>query len=412
MPVFVYQALEAGGGKTSGEMEAASRREAFDKLRKQGLQPFSLTTKDGAESARSPSAAGRSAASGGNILTRSQVLLFTEELCDLLEAGLKLDHALQVIEQRQDKSALRNVAASARQSLREGAAFSAALKIASPSFTDLYCNMVKAGEASGTVAKILKRQVEFLTMMGELQRRVTSALIYPTVIFTAGIALLAIFMTFLLPQLTALLTKTGKTLPLATRMLIGVSEFFGAYWWIILVVLAVGFLLFRHFTAKGDGLAWWDRTKLQLPFVGPLLRMRFYAQFTQTLSTLLNNDVSLMQAMQLIRNATPNVFLQDLLERLADHVQDGAQLSRAIARTEFFPPTLVDIVQVGETTGDLGAALERSAKNYDKQLSIVIERATALIQPLVILVVALFVGLVAYSMITGILQTVSGLPRR
>lgn len=409
MPVFVYQALEAGGGKTSGEMEAASRQEAFGKLRKQGLQPFSLVPKGGA--AQAPAAA-RPAASGGNILTRAQVLLFTEELCDLLEAGLRLDRALQVIEQRQDKSVLRNVAVSARQSLREGATFSAALKNASPSFTDLYCNMVKAGEASGTVAKILKRQVEFLTMMGELQRRVTSALIYPSVIFTAGIALLAIFMTFLLPQLTSLLTKSGKTLPLATRMLIGVSEFFGAYWWIILAVLAAGILIFRHLTSKGDGLAWWDRTKLQLPFVGPLLRMRFYAQFTQTLSTLLNNDVSLMQAMQLIRNATPNVHLQDLLERLADHVQDGAQLSRAIARTEFFPPTLVDIVQVGETTGDLGTALERSAKNYDKQLSIVIERATALIQPLVILIVALFVGLVAYSMITGILQTVSGLPRR
>jgi len=295
----------------------------------------------------------------------------------LLEAGLKLDRALQVIEQRQDKSALRGVAASARQSLREGMTFSAALKKASPSFSELYCNMVKAGEASGTVSKILKRQVEFLTMMGDLQRRVTSALIYPSVIFSAGVALLIIFMTFLLPQLTALLGKTGQSLPFATRVLIGTSEFFGAYWW-----------------------------------VGPLLRMRFYAQFTQTLSTLLNNDVSLMQSMQLIRNATPNVFLQDLLERVASNVQDGAQLSRAIQRVQFFPPTMIDIIQVGETTGDLGAALERSAKSYDKQLSVVIERVTALIQPMVILMVALFVGLVAYSMITGILTTVSGLPKR
>lgn len=411
MPAFVYQALQAGGAKTSGEIEAASRQEAFTKLRQQNLQPFSLAPKGGAEAARADDDA-RAAATGGNILSRQQVLLFTEELCDLLEAGLKLDRALQVIEQRQDKSALRHVAASARQSLREGATFSAALKNASPSFSELYCNMVKAGEASGTVAKILKRQAEFLTMMGELQRRVTSALIYPSVIFSAGIVLLVIFMTFLLPQLTSLLTKTGKTLPLATRALIAASEFFGAYWWVILVVLAAAFLIFRHLTSSGPGRAWWDRAKLGLPFFGPLLRMRFYAQFTQTLSTLLNNDVSLMQAMELIRNATPNIFLQDLLERVADHVQDGAQLSRAIARVEFFPPTLVDIVQVGETTGDLGTALERSAKNYDKQLSIVIERTTALIQPLVILVVALFVGLVAYSMISGILQTVSGLPRR
>ena len=409
MPLFVYQALQSGGGKTAGEVEAVSRQDAFTKLRAQNLQPFSLAAK-GAE------AAGRedreAAGSGGHQLNRQQVLLFTEELCELLEAGLKLDRALQVIEQRQDKSALRGVAASARQSLREGMTFSASLKKASPSFSELYCNMVKAGEASGTVSKILKRQVEFLTMMGDLQRRVTSALIYPSVIFSAGVALLIIFMTFLLPQLTALLGKTGQSLPLATRALIGTSEFFGSYWWVILIVLAAGILAFRHYTSTGEGRTWWDRTKLQLPIFGPLLRMRFYAQFTQTLATLLNNGVSFMQSMQLIRNATPNTYLQTLLERVSDNVQDGAQLSRAVQRVEFFPPTMIDIIQVGETTGDLGAALERSAKNYDKQLSIVIERVTALIQPMVILMVALFVGLVAYSMITGILTTVSGLPKR
>lgn len=408
MPVFVYQALQSGGGKTSGEIEAVSRQDAFTKLRAQNLQPFSLAAR-GAEAA---AAAASVSSSGENILNRQQVLLFTEELCELLEAGLKLDRALQVIEQRQDKSSLSGVAASARQSLREGMTFSAALKKASPSFSELYCNMVKAGEASGTVSKILKRQVEFLTMMGDLQRRVTSALIYPSVIFSAGVALLIIFMTFLLPQLTALLGKTGQSLPLATRVLIGTSEFFGAYWWVILIVLAAGILAFRHYTSTGDGRAWWDRAKLQLPIFGPLLRMRFYAQFTQTLSTLLNNDVSLMQSMQLIRNATPNVYLQSLLEKISDNVQDGAQLSRAIQRIQFFPPTMIDIIQVGETTGDLGSALERSAKNYDKQLSVVIERVTALIQPMVILMVALFVGLVAYSMITGILTTVSGLPKR
>jgi type II secretory pathway component PulF len=408
MPVFEYQALQAGGGKTSGEVEAVSRQDAFTKLRQQNLQPFKLAAK-GAEAA---AAAKGDEAPTTNVLNRQQVLLFTEELCELLEAGLKLDRALQVIEQRQDKSALRYVAASARQSLREGATFSVALQKASPSFNELYCNMVKAGEASGTVSKILKRQVEFLAMMGDLQRRVTSALIYPSVIFAAGIALLVIFMTFLLPQLTSLLNKTGQTLPLATRILIGTSEFMGSYWWVMLLVLAASFLAFRHFTSKGEGRAWWDKTKLQLPVFGPLLRMRFYAQFTQTLSTLLNNGVSLMQSMQLIRNATPNVYLQELLQKVADNVQDGAQLSRAIGRTQFFPPTMIDIVQVGETTGDLGAALERSAKSYDKQLSVVIERVTALIQPMVILMVALFVGLVAYSMITGIMQTVSGLPKR
>ncbi len=410
MPVFAYKALKPGGDKVEGEIDAPTRTEAFARLGRQKLQPFSLRPRDGGVPAAASSSSVRSP--GGVALNRQQVLLFTEELCDLLEAGLKLDRALQVIEQRQDKSALRDVAAACRQLLREGATFSNALRHSSKSFSDLYCNMVKAGEVSGTVPRILRRQVDFLVMIDELQRRVTSALIYPSVIFFAGLVLLSVFMTFLLPQLTAMLSKTGQQLPLATRGLIAVSDFFAAYWWAVFLAIGAGAAGFRAATAKGPGREWWDRFKLGIPLVGPVLRMRFYAQFTQTLSTLLNNGVSLMQAMQLIRNATPNLYLQDLLVRISDHVADGAKLSRAIERVGFFPPTMLDIIQVGETTGDLGAALERSARNYDKQLSLVIERITAIIQPLIIIVVAVFVGLVAYSMIVGIMQTIQGLPKR
>lgn len=409
MPVFAYKALKPGGEHVAGEIEATSRADAFARLARQNIQPFSLDARDGSRSSAEPRRAGPT---GETALNRQQVLLFTEELCDLLEAGLKLDRALQVIEQRQDKSALRDVAANCRQYLREGATFSNALRHSSKSFSELYCNMVKAGEVSGTVPKILRRQVEFLAMIGELQRRVTSALIYPSVIFVAGIILLSVFMTFLLPQLTTMLSKTGGQLPLATRGLIAVSDFFAGYWWAVLLLTGLVVGGFHAATRKGAGRDWWDRAKLQIPLIGAVLRMRFYAQFTQTLSTLLNNGVSLMQAMQLIRNATPNTYLQGLLARVSDHVADGARLSRAIERTGFFPPTLLDIIQVGETTGDLGAALERSAKNYDKQLSLVIERITAIIQPLIIVIVAIFVGLVAYSMIVGIMQTIQGLPKR
>lgn len=411
MAIFDYTALGADGKRTSGNIEAATRQEAFDKLRREGARPLSLN-ESGTAAAKGDGAESTIQARDLPRLTSSQIITFTEELSELLDAGLQLEPALRVIEQRQEKSALRDVAAFLRRQVRDGVSFSRALKACGKNFSDLYSNMVAAGEASGAMPQILRKQCEYLAMMDDLQRRVASALIYPSIVFAAAILLMFIFLTFLVPQLTNLLSKTGQQLPLVTRMLVGASDFSLRWWWAMLAVgglLVVGFVKFIGTPAGRD---WWDRALLRMPIIGPVVRARFLAQFLQTLSTLVINGVALLQGILLMRAAVPNTQLKDLLGKVGELVGEGGHFSRAMKKVGFFPPMLIDILAVGEQTGDIGGALERAARKYDRELTARIQHITTLIQPLVILFIAGFVGIVAYSMITGILTSVNALRPR
>jgi type II secretory pathway component PulF len=242
-----------------------------------------------------------------------------------------------------------------------------------------------------------------------LSKKVTSALVYPAIVFSSAILLMFIFLTFLVPQLSVLLGKSGQKLPVITQALISVSLFCGHWWWAILALVVAAVLGAKAAVSTPVGRDWWDRFQLGVPVVGPVLRARFLAEVMQNLSTLVSNGVTMLAAMDLMRAATGNVYLKGLLERVADMVREGSSLAAAMRRTGFFPPVLLDILAVGEQTGDLSGSLARAAKRYDRELSSRIQHLTTLIQPAVILIVALFVGVVAYSMISGILSSVNAL---
>lgn len=406
MPDFSYKASEPGGGTTSGTITATSRPEAYRILRDRGLQPISV--------GEGP-AAPRRLVEGEVGLTRlgaAQLLFFTEELAELLEAGLQLEGALRVIEQRQEKSDVRVVAARLRQRVRDGVSFSQALRECGRTFDALYCNLVAAGEAAGALPQILKRQCAYLELIGDLQRRVVSSLLYPTIVFLSAVVLMFVFLTFLVPQLSVLLSKSGQKLPWVTEVLIAVSSFSGRWWWAILA--AIGLLIFgaRAAVRTPAGRTWWHRAMLDIPVVGPVLRAKFYAEMLQTLSTLVSNGVTLLHGLQLMIAASANVFLRGLLVKVSDMVGEGTGLASALRKVGFFPPVLVDILAVGEQTGDIASALERAARRYDRELTTRIGHLTTLIQPAIILFVAIFVGIVAYSMIAGILTSVNSLRAR
>jgi len=407
MPEFTYKATDAGGTSAAGKISANSRGEAYRMLRERGLQPTSVAAADGSATEQKR---------GGDEplpkLTNPQLLAFTEELAELLEAGLKLEGALKVIEQRQEKSGIQPVAAHLRQRVRDGVRFSAALKECGNSFDPLYCNLAAAGEASGALPQILKRQCAYLTLIEDLRRRVVSSLLYPSVVFASAVVLMFVFLTFLVPQLSVLLGKTGQKLPTITLALIWTSEFCGKYWWAIIAFIGLVVLLARAGVRTPAGRAWWDRAILDVPVVGPVLRAKFYAEMLQTLSTLVSNGVALLNGIQLMTAASTNVFLNGLLVKVGELVGEGTGLATSLRRVGFFPPVMMDILAVGEQTGDIASSLERAARRYDKELTSRIGHLTTLVQPAIILMVALFVGVVAYSMIAGILTSVSSLKAR
>jgi type II secretory pathway component PulF len=410
MALFSYHAVRRSGERVSGQVEAQSRTEAFRKLDRESLQPISLVQQEGIETNGAGTPEINSALPTRNIrLSGSQIILFTEEMSDLLDAGLQLEPALRVMEGRKELSGIKAVASALRQQVREGSSLSSALRLVSPSFGDLYCNLVSAGELSGSLPQLLRRQATFLVTMDDLRKKVVSALIYPSMIFVLGIGLIFLFMTYLVPQLTTLFQKTGKDLPLLTRMLIQTSDFFAHYWWAMIAGIAAAVFGFLQFIRMPLGRSWWHTTQLRLPLFGSVLRRRYYAQFSQTMANLVANGIPLLNSLRLMTSATGNVHLRSLTEKVVEMVGEGGSLSRALQRVGEFPPLFIDMIAVGEQTGDLAQALERIGRRYDKELNISIQRLTSLIQPVVILIMAAMVGLIAYSIINGIFDAISGL---
>ena len=406
MPAFTYTALTTTGQTVTGSVTVASRAEAFRKIEAQALTPVKVTQEEKSDAAKAKTAA---AASGPVKLKRAQLILFTEELADLLDGGLQIDQAFRVMQERQESGALRIIASTMRNELREGSSVAKALRKASPSFDDLYCNLAAAGEVSGSLPSILRRLANNLAVMADLQAKVTQAMIYPAFLIGACIVLMVVFMTFMVPQIMDLMGKNGQKLPAATQLLISFNHFMGEWWWAIGAAITAGVLTFRGYISSPAGRMWWDETKLNLPLFGPIMSMRFYAQFAHSLGNLITNGVPLLNSIRLVSKISANVFIQALLAKVTTLVSEGAPLSNTLRKVGSFPLLLADMIAVGEQTGQLGKSMEKCAIRYDKELDKRIKRMTSMITPIILIVMAVMVGTVAYSIVAAIAQSVTGI---
>ncbi|BCU78967.1 type II secretion system F family protein [Luteolibacter sp. LG18] len=430
MPVFAFKALNSSGAVTTGQIDATDRPEALRLLDKRGLQPVSL--KENA-AATVPSASKNKAKAEANYdkgvaakpaakakedaipegpikMKRAEVVMFTEELSDMLGAGLQLEPALKSMESRQELGSLKSVAYKIRQEVRDGMNFSAALKRVSPSFGPLYCSLAAAGEASGALDTILKRQAHYLKTLQELQSKLILAMIYPAFLVLAGIGVSVVFVTTLIPQLTELIKSTpGGKLPLPIKWMMAVSNHLGQYWYVYVILLIAGALFFKAWKDNDANKPTWDRVKLKMPLMGPVIASRFYVQFLETMANLVGNGLPLLRALELTRDATQNLSLRGELNRVIDQVGDGRAFSRALIRTGAFPALFVDMISVGEQTGKLDISLRRAAERYDKELNKDLQRIMALIMPTILIIMAGLIGTMAYLMITAIFQTISNL---
>ncbi|MES2995231.1 MAG: type II secretion system F family protein [Verrucomicrobiota bacterium] len=429
MPAFTYKALSTAGSVATGELDAADRAEALRLLERKGLQPVSISEataravvprskgkqkSKSVETLRQP--AGKADAEEEKVpegpikLKKAEVILFTEELSDMLGAGLQLEPALKSMENRQELGNLKAVSYKIRQIVRDGVNFSAALKKVSPSFGSLYCSLAAAGEASGALDTILKRQAHYLKTLSELQARLILAMIYPAFLILAGIGVSIVFITVLIPQLTALIESTpGAKIPLGAAILIGIADFLKKWWLVLVLVIVAAGIFFKAWKDNDANKPAWDAMKLRLPLVGRVISSRFYVQFLETMANLVGNGLPLLRALELSRDATQNRSLRTGLNHVIDQVGDGRSFSKALVRNGTFPPLLIDMISVGEQTGKIDQSLRRAAERYDKELDKDLQRIMALIMPTVLIVMAGLIGTMAYLMITAIFQTISNI---
>ncbi len=420
MASFRYKILQKDGGLAEGSVEAGSKGEATRRLNEQGSRVLSLTEekekKKSAKPAKAPvpgrPVGKRAAAPGENRLSSKQLVQFTEELSDLLAAGVQLDSALNSIGKRSESPAIARVAGSCYEKVRDGVPLATALRFSSPSFNELYCNLVSAGEVSGALGDILKLQVRYLNTLAELKGKLATALIYPSFLIVSGVAVSAMFVFFLIPKLRRLVESTGGELPPVAKILLGAGDFVKANWIALVVVFLIAalavFLLFQREATK----RWWDEAKLKLPLFGKLLITRFNVQFVETLSNLLVNGLPIVRALELVETTTANRYIREQIAQMRGRVSEGALLNRCMEKAGIFESGLIDMVRIGEDTGQLAPSMSKAGGRLDREFGRAIERIASVIQPAIILVMSLVVGLMAYMMISVIYETISVLRNR
>ncbi len=409
MPAFAFQAISADGSTKSGSIEAADRGDAVRMLARRGLQARSVQAQ-GAGGERSMKKTESSATAAETVLhmNKSDVIRFTEDMGDLLSSGLQVEQALQAMEGR-SSSKMGLLAKKVRELVRDGVPLSESLRQVSSSFDELYCNMVAAGENSGALDEIMDRQARHLRLMESVQAKVTGALIYPAFLVVTGSALAIIMVTYLLPKLSTLLTGTNKEPPFMIRASLAVSDLIRNWWWAILIFIGVLIMVLFIVRKTPTFQNWWHRMLITLPGIKSITRARFELQFFETLGSLLRGGVPLMPALDLVRKAVTNRHIQHSLNQATSMVQEGSSLSGAMKKHHVLGMQAVDVLRIGEDTGHLSDVLVKAAARMDTQLTRVIERVTALIQPVLLLLMAGLVGSLVYTMVNIVFSTLSQL---
>ena len=415
MPQFSYRARNSQGGLVEGTLDCPDRSVAIRQIEQLQYIPIRIeTVAAGPQAVAGVNGAvvAPAAATQNLKIPHTQLLIFTEQLAHLLQAGMTLDEGLSVLQKRLKHPRVQQMTTALHQALVDGRSFSQALRDFPRIFPAIYVNLIAAGEASGALPEILRRLVGHLMQAKNLRDRVQQALIYPAFLAFAGAALMTIFITFMVPQLTQFMTQNGGTLPLPTRMLVSFHHLLTGYWWLGAALLVAAIIGGRAFVRTDEGRVTWDRIRLSTPGFGRIIRHRYYAQFSRTLGTLMENGIPLLKALDLVTEIAGNRYLERKLGEVRRAVIDGANLSAALAAQNLFPELFTDMMAVGEQTGHFAQTMQTIADVYERELDRTVEIISALIPPVIIAVIALVVGFVVYSILSAVFEMTSSLQVR
>jgi general secretion pathway protein F len=396
MPVFVYKAADRRGQTVDGVMEAPDARAVVERLHKEAYYPIRV--------APHGERAGWLSLGGSSSRVRQRDLLaLTQQLATLFEAGLPLDRALSILQELADSPRVKVIVTDLLHSVRGGASFSEALAKHHPRpFSRLYINMVRAGEKGGVLEVSLRRLAEFLEARAAFNEAVVSALAYPLVITTVGAGAIVFLMTFVIPRFATIFEDLGQTIPLPTQILLTVSAALQTYWWVGAIVVLVGVLAWRVWTANPEGRLAWDRTLLRLPLIGHLTMKVETARFARTLGTMLRSGVPVLGAMGVVGDMMSNQAVGVAVTRLADGVKRGGTIAAGMLQHGAFPALAIHMVRVGEETGRLEEMLLKVADTFETDVRTELKRVLGLLEPAIILGMGVLVAFIVVAMLLAI----------
>ncbi|MCL4209214.1 MAG: type II secretion system F family protein [Phycisphaeraceae bacterium] len=429
MPTYVYEALNSAGKQQKGTVEAASSEEAIQRIKGQGFFPTSV---------REQKVKGAAAATGGdparikkkkkggsfsvNIggVSNKQLTTFTRQLSTLQDAGLPLLRSLQILEGQQKPGKLKSVLSDVCEDVEAGTTLSDAMAKHPRAFDRLYCKMVNAGEIGGVLDVILQRLAEFLEKAMRLRRRIIGAMIYPVVVITIAVLILTGIMVFVIPKFQQIFEEFGVELPALTQWLIRSSLWAagtlyadqavpGAIW--ILGGPILLFLFFKLIRRTNPGRAVTDHIRIRIPAIGPLIRKSSIARFTRTLGTLISAGVPILEAIMITRDTSGNYVFEKALTKVHDSIREGETFAGPLREAKVCDAIVVNMIDVGEETGDLDVMLMKIADNYDEEVDVAVQSLVRLIEPLLVVFLGGIIGTIVIALFLPLVSMIESLSK-
>src|SRR4051812_5684709 len=429
MPRFTYIALDSRGQESTGLVEASTTNEAIGELRRAGYFPTHVY-EEGAVAAAQPKAARQKKtkepraerkAGGVNIVLFQRktvkpkvLMIFTRQLATLIDAGLPLLRGLNVLSKQERDATLKNTINKLGESVQDGSTFSEGLAQHPRIFNDLYVNMVKAGELGGVLEVVLTRLAEFQEKAQKIKNKVLAAMVYPVIVMFLAVGIMTFLLIFIVPRFQAIFHDMlgDKPLPAITVFVIGISGFVQNNWMLLLGAIVGLIIGYKLLSRTPGGRAVLDRIKLRAPLFGDLLRKTAISRFSRTLGTLVTSGVPILQALTITRETAGNVVIANAISQVHDSVKEGESIVQPLEASGAFPPMVISMIDVGEETGQLPEMLLKIAEVYDDEVDNSVAALTSLLEPIMIVFLALIVGTIVIALFMPLISIISGLQQQ
>jgi len=403
MPIYDYKAIQTTGKATKGMVEAENVKAARLKLKKQGLMVTDINEKNSAK----PGAGGGGMPFVGNRVSGKDIAMMTRQLASLVKANIPLVEAISALVEQIEIPSLKVVLNKVRDDVNEGSSLAKALVQHPKIFDSIFVNMVEAGESSGTLGLVLIKLADLKEAQMRLRSKVISGMTYPGIMaFISATLVLAIF-TFVIPKLAKVFESMNKPMPATTVFLMNISDFILSYWYLLAGASFMALVMFQRYIRTTDGRYKWDGFKLSAPLFGPMLRMVAVTRFASTMSTLLASGVPIIAAMTISRNLVGNVRIEAAIDNAKANITEGQSIAEPLKRSGEFPPLMIHMIAIGEKTGELPGMLKNISETYEEQVNVRIEGMTALIEPMMIVVMGGIVGFVVMSIMVPLMDVSS-----
>jgi type IV pilus assembly protein PilC len=409
MPVFAYEAVDASGQKVSREVNASSKDEAIKQIRSQGLRPTRIAVKAKAAAAAPAEKKKKRGVVLFDRVKQAQIVTFTSQLSTLQDAGLPIVRSVKILETQQRPGKFKDQLGAIAEEVEGGSTFSEALQKYPKSFDKLYTSMVKAGEAGGVLDVILNRLAGFMEKSQKLRKKVKGAMIYPVAVLSVAGLILFFIMIYVVPSFEQMFKDLGQKLPAPTQLLLTASQTLQTYWYLIPGVPFLFIMALKMITRSEKGRMAMDRFKLTLPVFGVIIKKSSISRFCRTLGTLISSGVPILEALRIVKDAIGNVVISNAIEEVHGSIREGDTIAGPLRQSGIFDELLVNMIDVGEETGELDKMLIKIADNYETDVDVAVEGMSSLLEPLLIVGMGGIVGFIVIALFLPLIDIIKNI---